>query len=81
MPQARRGPRRKPRPHPSSRGNQPAGRALSPPAIRYQRIEIAEDLISLVLSEGQALPAPLREPLRQISVLLEAVVERARWMG
>lgn len=50
---------------------------LSPAQIQQERLLLAQDMVHLVLEEGQALPAALRQRLRQIYDGLATMRQRA----
>jgi hypothetical protein len=53
-------------------------RALSPVEVRYQRLELAEDMLELVLHDTPPLPDRLQQTLQSISAVLGEVREQTR---
>ena len=53
-------------------------RFLSPDQIQTERLILAQDMIHLVLEDGEALPRQTQQRLRQISEVLGAMRRQAR---
>jgi hypothetical protein len=74
------------RSHPScpshrERSGRPAlreSRTFSADEVRVERLILAEDMVHLVLEDGQTLPGPLQRQLRQLYEGLGAVRRQAR---
>jgi hypothetical protein len=57
---------------------QPDTRALTAPEVHRARLELAHDLLTLALKDGQELPAPVQATLQGLSTALGEVLRQAR---
>ncbi len=66
--------------HTSRRGRPPLSvdRPLTEAEILRARLVLAEDMVHLVLEDGQELPTTVQETLRQVSQVLNILYRQAR---
>jgi hypothetical protein len=68
-----------PRSTQSARRPPPDTRAFTPSEVRVQRLELAQDMVRLVLKDdGPLLPAPIQQELQGLYKGLERARQRAR---